>query len=169
MRQKQCLSLIFIEGFYVAYTQNFPCSLYLDIYLKTLQQPCLSHNPPPPTLSLFYLLSPIITVIQDTAFHTAEVGACLPCNIFEIGCVILEVFFSILFSLFHRLCGRWKRTLFVYARCRVHCANSFKSVGDRVTRVTIRVLSYSISVSCHVKKSRKLSAWYQGISYSSSA
>ena len=124
---------------------------------------------PPPTLSLFYLLSPSITVIQDTAIHTAEVGACLPCNIFEIGCVILEVFFSILFSLFHRLYGRWKRTLFVYARCRVHCANSFKSVGDRVTRVTIRVLSYSISVSCHVKKSRKLSAWYQGISYSSSA
>lgn len=124
---------------------------------------------PPPTLSLFYLLSPSITVIQDTAIHTAEVGACLPCNIFEIGCVILEVFFSILFSLFRRLCGRWKRTLFVYARCRVHCANSFKSVGDRVTRVTIRVLSYSISVSCHVKKSRKLSAWYQGISYSSSA
>ena len=126
-------------------------------------------SPPPPTLSLFYLLSPSITVIQDTAIHTAEVGACLPCNIFEIGCVILEVFFSILFSLFHRLCGRWKRTLFVYARCRVHCANSFKSVGDRVTRITIRVLSYSISVSCHVKKSRKLSAWYQGISYSSSA
>lgn len=124
---------------------------------------------PPPTLSLFYLLNPSITVIQDTAIHTAEVGACLPCNIFEIGCVILEVFFSILFSLFHRLYGRWKRTLFVYARCRVHCANSFKSVGDRVTRVTIRVLSYSISVSCHVKKSRKLSAWYQGISYSSSA
>lgn len=123
----------------------------------------------PPTLSLFYLLNPSITVIQDTAIHTAEVGACLPCNVFEIGCVILEVFFSILFSLFHRLYGRWKRTLFVYARCRVHCANSFKSVGDRVTRVTIRVLSYSISVSCHVKKSRKLSAWYQGISYSSSA
>lgn len=129
----------------------------------------VTQPPPPPTLSLFYLLSPSITVIQDTAIHTAEVGACLPCNIFEIGCVILEVFFSILFSLFHRLCGRWKRTLFVYARCRVHCANSFKSVGDRVTRVTIRVLSYSISVSCHVKKSRKLSAWYQGISYSSSA
>lgn len=146
--------------------------IFLVLYIWTFTWRLFSNracHTTPPTLSLFYLLSPSITVIQDTAIHTAEVGACLPCNIFEIGCVILEVFFSILFSLFHRLCGRWKRTLFVYARCRVHCANSFKSVGDRVTRVTIRVLSYSISVSCHVKKSRKLSAWYQGISYSSSA
>lgn len=157
--------------------RRLSCSIYSNFSLFSMfghlpedsSATVLVTQPPPPTLSLFYLLSPSITVIQDTAIHTAEVGACLPCNIFEIGCVILEVFFSILFSLFHRLYGRWKRTLFVYARCRVHCANSFKSVGDRVTRVTIRVLSYSISVSCHVKKSRKLSAWYQGISYSSSA
>lgn len=151
-----------LKFFLVLYVWTFTWRLFSN-------RACHTTPPPLPTLSLFYLLSPSITVIQDTAIHTAEVGACLPCNIFEIGCVILEVFFSILFSLFHRLCGRWKRTLFVYARCRVHCANSFKSVGDRVTRVTIRVLSYSISVSCHVKKSRKLSAWYQGISYSSSA
>lgn len=157
--------------------RRLSCSVYSNFSLFSMFEhlpedssaTVLVTQPPPPTLSLFYLLSPSITVIQDTAIHTAEVGACLPCNIFEIGCVILEVFFSILFSLFHRLCGRWKRTLFVYARCRVHCANSFKSVGDRMTRVTIRVLSYSISVSCHVKKSRKLSARYQGISYSSSA
>ena len=157
--------------------RRLSCSVYSNFSLFSMfghlpedsSATVLVTQPPPPTLSLFYLLSPSITVIQDTTIHTAEVGACLPCNIFEIGCVILEVFFSIFFSLFHRLRGRWKRTLFVYARCRVHCANSFKSVGDRVTRVTIRVLSYSISVSCHVKKSRKLSAWYQGISYSSSA
>ena len=157
--------------------RRLSCSVYSNFSLFSMfghlpedsSATVLVTQPPPPTLSLFYLLSPSITVIQDTAIHTAEVEACLPCNIFEIGCVILEVFFSIFFSLFHRLCGRWKRTLFVYARCRVHCANSFKSVGDRVTWVTIRVLSYSISVSCHVKKSRKLSAWYQVISYSSSA